>query len=91
LAGALPRRDWAWKASDTLCAGNGIAVVLRAAASGKLKSGALVELLPDLRIPDFWLKALVPATRSNLVRVQTLLASIREAFQSAGALRESFR
>ncbi|HLZ05334.1 MAG TPA: LysR family transcriptional regulator [Bradyrhizobium sp.] len=69
---------------DTLCAGNGIAVVSRAAAAGKLKSGALVELLPDFHVPDLWLKALVPATRSNLARVQTLLASIREAFQGAG-------
>jgi DNA-binding transcriptional LysR family regulator len=69
---------------DSLCAGNGIAVVSRAAAASRLKSGALVELLPEYPIPDLWLKALVPATRLSLARVQTLLASIRDAFRKAG-------
>ena len=68
---------------DSLCAGNGVAVVSRAAAASRLKSGALVELLPEYPIPDLWLKALVPATRSSLARVQTLLESIRDAFRKA--------
>jgi DNA-binding transcriptional LysR family regulator len=70
---------------DSLCAGNGIAVVSRAALSERLRDGTLVEVLPEFRIPDLWLKALVPATRSNLARVRTLLASIREAFQAVAA------
>src|SRR5262249_14998072 len=68
---------------DSLRAGNGIAVVSRSAAAARIKAGALVELLPEFQIPDLWLKALIPATRSNLARVQTLLASIREAFREA--------
>jgi DNA-binding transcriptional LysR family regulator len=68
---------------DSLCAGNGIGVVPRSAAAGRLAAGALVEVLPEFQIPDLWLKALVPATRSNLARVQILLACIREAFQKA--------
>ncbi|MGV7211807.1 LysR family transcriptional regulator [Bradyrhizobium sp. UFLA05-112] len=68
---------------DSLCAGSGIAIVSRTAAAERLKSGALVELLPQLQVPDLWLKALVPATRSNLARVQTLLGSIRDAFREA--------
>nr|WP_284268414.1 LysR family transcriptional regulator [Bradyrhizobium iriomotense] len=71
---------------DSLCAGSGVAVVSRAAAADRLRSGALVELLPELRIPDLWLKALVPATRSNLARVQTMLQAIRKAFQDASSV-----
>jgi DNA-binding transcriptional LysR family regulator len=70
---------------DSLCAGNGIAVVSRAAAAHRLRDGSLVELLPEFRIPDLWLKALVPATRANLARVRTLLTSIRDAFQLVAA------
>ena len=70
---------------DSLCAGSGIAIASRTAVAERLKAGALVELLPQLQVPDLWLKALVPATRSNLARVQTLLGSIRDAFREAAA------
>jgi DNA-binding transcriptional LysR family regulator len=70
---------------DSLCGGNGIAVVSRSAVSDRLRTGTLVEVLPEFRIPDLWLKALVPATRSNHARVRALLACIREAFQVAAA------
>src|SRR5579864_586183 len=71
---------------DSLCAGTGIAIVSRAAAADRLKSGALVELLPEFQVPDLWLKALVPATRASLARVQTLLEAIRDAFRKAGEM-----
>jgi len=70
---------------DSLCGGNGIAVVSRAAVAERIRTGALVEVLPEFRIPDLWLKALVPVTRSNHARVRALLACIREAFQSVAA------
>lgn len=70
---------------DSLCAGNGIAVVSRSAAAARLAAGTLIELLPEFPIPDLWLKALVPATRRDLARVRSLLACIREAFQAVGA------
>jgi len=70
---------------DSLCAGSGVAIASRTAVADRLKSGALVELLPELQVPDLWVKALVPATRSNLARVQTLLGSLRDAFREAAA------
>ena len=65
---------------DALRASSGIAVVSRTAVAAPLRTGALVEVLPEVPIPDLWVKALVPTTRANLARVQTLLAAIREAF-----------
>lgn len=70
---------------DSLCAGSGVAIASRTAVADRLQSGALVELLPQLQVPDLWVKALVPATRSNLARVQTLLGSLRDAFREAAA------
>ena len=69
---------------EALSAGGGIAVVSRMAVAERLRSGALIELLPEVLVPDLWVKALVPTTRANLARVQTLLTAIREAFRKVG-------
>ncbi|GLH75172.1 transcriptional regulator [Bradyrhizobium sp. SSBR45G] len=69
---------------EALSAGGGIAVVSRTAMTPRLRSGALVEVLPDVLVPDLWVKALVPSARANLARVQTLLAAIRDAFRVVG-------
>ncbi|MGY3452889.1 LysR family transcriptional regulator [Bradyrhizobium sp. USDA 4353] len=69
---------------EALSAGGGIAVVSRAAMTPRLQSGALVEILPEVLVPDLWVKALVPTTRVNLARVQTLLSVIRDAFRAVG-------
>jgi len=68
---------------DALCAGSGIAVASRTTAAVSLRTGALIEVLPEVPIPDLWVKALVPATRANLARVQMLLGCIRDAFRAA--------
>ncbi|MEO8856320.1 MAG: LysR family transcriptional regulator, partial [Burkholderiaceae bacterium] len=36
--------------------------------------GRLIELLPGYRLPDLWLKALVPSNRVDLPRIRALLA-----------------
>ena len=74
---------------DALCAGSGVAVVSRAAVAVPLRTGALVEILPEIPIPDLWVKALVPATRASLARVQTLLAAIRNAFHAVAATSQA--
>lgn len=54
-------------------AGQGIAVLADYLVAPYLRSGALVEVLPQLRLPDIWLKALVPISRMELPRIQALL------------------
>lgn len=54
-------------------AGQGIAVLADYLGAPHLRSGALVEVLPQMRLPDLWLKALVPSSRIELPRIQALL------------------
>lgn len=53
--------------------GSGIAVLTDYLADTALKKGELVEILPAFKVPDIWLKALVPASRIELPRVRMLL------------------
>lgn len=63
--------------------GQGIALLADYLVAQHLHSGDLVEVMPQMRLPDLWLKALVPSSRVDLPRVQTLLAwlslQLREA------------
>lgn len=68
---------------EALRAGTGLAVVSRTVVADALRKGTLIEVLPEIPIPDLWIKALVPSTRANLARVQALLAAIRDAFRAA--------
>ena len=54
-------------------AGSGIAVLPDYLTEKALRKGELVEVLEDFRIPDIWLKALVPASRIELPRIRMLL------------------
>ncbi len=54
-------------------AGSGIAVLTDYLADAALKNGKLVEILPAFKVPDIWLKALVPTSRIELPRVRMLL------------------
>ena len=54
-------------------AGTGIAVLTDYLADAALKNGKLVEILPAFKVPDIWLKALVPTSRIELPRVRMLL------------------
>lgn len=54
-------------------AGLGLSVLADYLVAGHLDDGALVEVMPALRPPDLWLKALVPSNRIELPRIQALL------------------
>ena len=54
-------------------AGSGIAVLTDYLTDAALKNGKLVEILPAFKVPDIWLKALVPTSRIELPRVRMLL------------------
>jgi len=53
--------------------GLGIGMVSDYLAGPRIASGELVELLPGLRFPDIWLKALVPLKRLDVPRIHMLL------------------
>ena len=59
-------------------AGSGIAVLTDYLAGPAIRSGELVEILPDFQLPDIWLKALVPGTRMALPRVRMLLDWLKQ-------------
>jgi DNA-binding transcriptional LysR family regulator len=62
------------------CAGNGIAVLSDYVARPALRSGALVPLLRPFKVPEIWMKALVPESRRQVPRVQALVDALRDAF-----------
>lgn len=53
--------------------GLGIALLADYLVAPGLRSGALREVLPEMRLPDLWMKAMVPANRAELPRVRALL------------------
>ena len=53
--------------------GLGIALLADYLVAPGLRSGALCEVLPDMRLPDLWLKAMVPNNRAELPRIRALL------------------
>lgn len=59
-------------------AGNGIAVLPTYVARSALGDGSLVALLEDHSLQDVWLKALIPARKRPLPRMELLLAWLRE-------------
>ncbi|MES2413405.1 MAG: LysR family transcriptional regulator [Pseudomonadota bacterium] len=59
-------------------AGSGIAILTDYLAGPAIRSGELVEILPDFEVPDIWLKALVPDTRIALPRVRMLLDWLKQ-------------
>ncbi len=59
-------------------AGSGIAVLTDYLAGPAIRSGQLVEILPDFQLPDIWLKALVPGPRIALPRVRMLLDWLKQ-------------
>ncbi len=63
---------------DAAIAGSGIAVLTDYLAGPAIRSGELVEILPDFQLPDIWLKALVPGTRMALPRVRMLLDWLKQ-------------
>lgn len=61
------------------CEGNGIVLLPSYVATPVLRSGELQEVLGAFPLPEIWVKALVPANRVQIPRVQALLAALRES------------
>lgn len=51
----------------------GIALLADYLVAPGLHNGALCEVLPDMKLPSLWLKAMVPANRADLPRIRALL------------------
>ena len=64
-------------------AGQGVAMLSDYLAAPHLRCGQLVQVLPQMRLPDLWLKALIPTSRIELPRVQTLLQWLQLQLQRA--------
>lgn len=64
-------------------AGQGVSMLADYLVAPALKAGALVEVMPDFKPPDLWLKALVPANRIDLPRIRTLLQWLTEQLAQA--------
>ncbi len=60
--------------------GMGIAVIASYLSTPDLKSGQLVEVLPGYRVPQIWLKALVPERRLQLPRIKELIEFLQHHF-----------
>lgn len=70
--------------SKAAISGLGVAVLADYLASPAIASGALVEICPELTLPDIWLKALVPNNRYDLPRIQMLLQWLEQRIQLSG-------
>jgi len=66
--------------------GLGITVLADYLAAPAIRSGALVEILPQLKLPDIWLKALVPNNRIDLPRVRILLQWLEQRLKAPDTL-----
>lgn len=64
-------------------AGQGVALLADYLVAPHLRSGRLVQVLPQMRLPDLWLKALIPTARIDLPRVQALLQWLKLQLQRA--------
>jgi DNA-binding transcriptional LysR family regulator len=63
---------------EATISGLGISVLPDYLGSTALLDGRLLEILPQLELPDIWLKALVPTNRINLPRIRMLLQWLEE-------------
>ncbi len=61
--------------------GMGIGMVSDYLAAPALARGELVELMPELKFPDIWLKALVPVQRLDVPRISMLLQWLSQHLQ----------
>jgi DNA-binding transcriptional LysR family regulator len=74
---------------ESALAGIGIAIVSSYMASAALARGELVRLLNAFPIPQFWIRAQIPHSRSHLARVQALLNCLRKTFDPAGVWQKN--
>jgi DNA-binding transcriptional LysR family regulator len=63
-------------------AGAGIALLSNYVAGPALRRGELKPVLQPFKVPDIWLKALVPESRRHVARVRALVDALIAAFAS---------
>jgi len=68
---------------EACIAGLGISVMPNYLGSQVIREGRLVEILPQLTVPDIWLKALVPANRMDVPRIRMLLHWLAHRLETA--------
>ena len=61
--------------------GMGIGMISDYLAAPALACGELVEVMPELKFPDIWLKALVPVQRLDVPRIHMLLQWLSQHLQ----------
>ncbi len=69
--------------------GMGIGMVSDYLAAPALARGELVELMPELKFPDIWLKALVPVQRLDVPRISMLLQWLSQHLQLEQIMAEA--
>ncbi|TKT74606.1 LysR family transcriptional regulator [Aquamicrobium sp. LC103] len=62
---------------DLACRGRGVAMVASYIARDSIRTGKLIELMPEYRVSELWLKALVPQTKARKPTVRALLEWLR--------------
>jgi DNA-binding transcriptional LysR family regulator len=63
-------------------AGNGIALLSDYVAGPALRGGELIPVLAPFKVPEIWMKALVPESRRYVARVRALIAVLVDAFST---------
>lgn len=66
---------------DAALSGLGITMIAQHIAAGAMAEGKLVEIHPQYRVPDLWIKALVPENRMDHAAVRAFIAWLKEATQ----------
>lgn len=62
---------------DLALRGRGVAMVASYVAEESIRSGKLIELLPDFPVAELWLKALIPQTQARKPTVRALMEWLR--------------
>lgn len=71
---------------EACIAGLGISVLPNYLGSKAIQDGRLLEILPQLSVPDIWLKALVPTNRMDLPRIRMLLQWLAQRLETTGVI-----
>lgn len=66
---------------EAALSGLGIAMLGDYLVAPALRAGQLQEVMPHLRLPDIWLKALVPANRVEVPRIRALLDWLKQQLE----------
>lgn len=66
---------------DAALNGVGVAIISEYMVRNALEDGSLVEILPDFRVPDLFLKILVPESRKSSPTIRAIIQTLVKASQ----------